>query len=1088
MALTRITSNVIKDSTIQESKFDKTYLDATNADTASQTITFESDVNIKVGSAGSVYFKASGNIVTINGASTSATALSIGSGNISLTDGDVTLTGTREVLTPYLTVAQNGTSASPSLRFNASASTGVYYTESPQSLSFSVNGTNLLSLSNTDAIKFGNRELRILGQTNVSYEEVIRYNINDSKFQFGGGVNKLDILTGDDIVINVRSVDSNNAAYPNNENRVGVNTTNPQATFDVSGSIRATSYQNISNNDLPVVEPLKGGTGLSGIGQPEQLIRVKNDGTGLEYFTAVTGDVNNLSSFGVSGDGNLYTASARGSDGLSRLTLTIPSTGTFIAGQPIKIFGINTRGITQYDANTVDSTTIYSSWASTIDNSQSPIIAQGNTGGNIRYKYYAALINFNTGIISSLKKLKHSSDGITDYVENFELNLFNEQRYNSVSITRPNASHGILLYRYKNVSAIVKDRNGNTIPDHDSRLNLIAIIGQRDIGSSTSTQFTYNDYGPYDRTTWGDFNTDGSYNAQYQKITGIPVSVELTDIPNYGPYPGWSERQVADVDYINNLITITNATNGVYDSTELSSIYIDTNKIQVCHDDTAAIQAAIDTQVQKGLFSLLLIGGTYLVKRLVIPSNFSLSGAGKATVIKKQYFDTSYNTTPSPEFSRLYSAIWMREAVSNNASLPIKDASLSSFVVDGNYNCNIRLGTQTRPDSNALVYLEESENCSLFNLDIKNSIGDALYAPDSRRLSLQNTSIYDNSITYITFDNPFQATDTIVLRVSDCSFLSNPGPVDITTTQVVAFNSCIIRNSGTGLRTYGTRSANVENNLILGPDDEWIPTTDIYDSDFNSINITCYKSTGAGTGGLIKFTYVEENIAKDLSNTTITPYVYKVNVDSNGNEIIDPSPLTYIPTGKQTPESVLVAQIYDKENGGIQIKIPESATVPAPVGTALEAIPYRTITNNLGTNYSYLIYYVNVSENVSVGDPDDYIINGVIGYNQLTQIYTIKIDESTIADFATGDIVQVLEHNTTNGYSLPNELTVATSPRFEQQSYVLDLFSSSFNTFNSQVNGDQTAPNGSLTIDPLARGYIKKKRLFTVAKGIIGVK
>jgi hypothetical protein len=135
-----------------------------------------------------------------------------------------------------------------------------------------------------------------------------------------------------------------------------------------------------------------------------------------------------------------------------------------------------------------------------------------------------------------------------------------------------------------------------------------------------------------------------------------------------------------------------------------------------------------------------------------------------------------------------------------------------------------------------------------------------------------------------------------------------------------------------------------------------------------------------------------------------------------------------------------------------------------------------------------LIYYVNVSENVSVGDPDDYIINGVIGYNQLTQIYTIKIDESTIADFATGDIVQVLEHNTTNGYSLPNELTVATSPRFEQQSYVLDLFSSSFNTFNSQVNGDQTAPNGSLTIDPLARGYIKKKRLFTVAKGIIGVK
>lgn len=1087
MALTRITSNVIKDSTIQESKFDKPYLDATNADTASQAITFESDINVRVGSAGSIYFKASGNQVTINGLSSTATALSIGSGNISLTDGNVTLSGSHEVITPHVTFSENGILSTPALRFSESIDTGLYYTPNPQSLNFAVNGTNLLSLSNTDSIKFGNRELKILGQTSNVYEEFVRYNVNDSKFQFGGGVNKLDILTGDDVVINVRSVDTNNAAYPNNENRVGVNTTNPQATFDVSGSIRATSYQNISNNDLPIVEPSKGGTGLPGIGQAEQLIRVNSNGTSLEYFTLNTGDVNNLSSFGVSGDGNLYSATARGTDTFGRLTLTISNNSTFNPNQTIKIFGINTRSITQYDADTVGSTT-YSTWASSIDNSDSIVTAQGGVGGSVRYKYYAALINYNTGVISSLKKLKHSPGGSPDYVENFQLDTFNEERYNSVSILRPNASHGILLYRYKNISAVVKDRDGNAIPNHDSRLNLIAIIGQRDIGSSTSTLFTYNDYGPYDRTTWGDFNTDGSYNSQFQEITGIPTTIELTGIPNYGPYPGWSERTVVDVNYTTGQITVSNATNTVYDATDVASAYIDVNTIQVCHDDTAAIQDAIDLQAQKGLFSLLLIGGTYLVKRLAIPSNFSLSGAGKATIIKKQYFDTSYNTTPSPEYSRLYSAVWLRDEVSNNVSLPVKDVSLSSFVVDGNYNCNFRLGIQTRPDSNALVYMEESDNCSLFNLDIRNSVGTGLNAESSTRLSLQNTSIYDNSITYLTFDNPFQATDTIVLRVSDCSFLSNPGPVDITTTQVVAFNSCIIRNSGTGLRTYGTRSANVENNLILGPDDEWIPTTDIYDSDFNSINITCYKSTGAGTAGPIKFTYIEENIAKDLSNTTVTPYVYKVNVDVNGNEIIDPTQLTYVPTGSTSSQSVLEASVYDFENGGVQISIPASLTVPAPVGTALQAIPYRAIAGQLGTNYSYLVYYVNGNENISIGDPDDYIINGVIGYNAASQIYTIKIDASTIADFTTGDIVQVLEHNPTNGYSLPSELTVATSPRFEQQSYVLDLFSSTFNTFNSQVNGDQVDQNGSLTIDPLARGYIKKKRLFTIAKGIIGVK
>ena len=1086
MALTRITSNVIKDSTIQETKFDKPYLDATNADTASQTITFESDVNIKVGSGGSVYFQASSNLVTITGLNSASTALNIGLGGLTITDGDLSLSGTSEVNTPFLTLTQNGSTGNPSIRFSASNSTGIYYTVSPESLDFTVDGTNLFSLSNTEGIKFGNRELRILGPNSTTYEEVVRYNLNDAKLQFGGGVKKSEFLVDDDVVINIRAVDGSGNPYSGNENRVGVNNTNPQATFDVTGSIRATSYQNISLTDLPVISSAKGGTGLTNIGQAEQLIRVNESGTALEYFTLNTGDVNNLGSFGVSGDDTLYTATARGSDVNSRLTLTIPSVSTFFPNQAIKIFGINTKDITQYDESTVG-TTIYSNWATSIDNSTSFATAQGGVGGNIRYKYYAALINYNTGVISSLKKLKHSSSGSPDYVENFELNNFNEQRYNSVAILRPNASHGVLLYRYKNVTAIVKDRNGTVIQNHDTRLNLIAIIGQRDIGSSTTSLFTYNDYGPFDRTTWGDFNTDGSYNQSFQEITGIPVTVNLTDIPNYGPYPGWSERTVFDVDYPSNLLTIENTTNNTYDVTDLTSAYLNTNNIQVCHDDTAAIQDAIDTQVNKKLFSLFLIGGTYLVKRLTIPSNFSLNGAGKATIIKKQYFDTSYNTIPSPEYSRLGSVLWMRTPVSANSSTPISNTSLSNFVVDGNYNCNIRLGDSTRPDANALVYMEEAENCSITNLDIKNSVGDGIYAISVKRLSLQNTSVFDNSTTYLTFDSPLQATDAEVLKVSDCAFLSNPGPADITTTQVVAFNSCIIRNSGTGLRTYGSRSANVENNLILGPDDEWIPSSDIYDSDFNSINITCNKSTGTGTGGPIKFTYVEENIAKDLTNTTVTPYVYKVNVDLQGNEILDSNPISYVPIGSSTSQSVLQSSIYDVQNGGVQIEIPGSPSVPAPTGYALASIPYRQVVGQAGTNYNYLVYFVNGVENLAIGDPNNYIINGVIGYNPLTQIYTIKLDDAFIAEFAVNDTVQLLEHNTTNGYSLPTELIVS-NIRFEQQSFVLDLYNGDFNTYNATVNSGQTDPvSGSLSVDPTARGYIKKKRTFTIAKGIIGV-
>ena len=84
MALTRITSSVIKDATIQETKFDKSYLDSTNADTATQSITFESDVTIKVGSAGSSYFSASANLVTLNAQNANDTVLQVSRGGISL--------------------------------------------------------------------------------------------------------------------------------------------------------------------------------------------------------------------------------------------------------------------------------------------------------------------------------------------------------------------------------------------------------------------------------------------------------------------------------------------------------------------------------------------------------------------------------------------------------------------------------------------------------------------------------------------------------------------------------------------------------------------------------------------------------------------------------------------------------------------------------------------------------------------------------------------------------------------------------------------------------------------------------------------
>ena len=75
--------------------------------------------------------------------------------------------------------------------------------------------------------------------------------------RFGGATNILEIYTGSDAVINVRSINTLGQAFASNENRVGINTNDPGATLDVNGTIKATSYQNLTLTDFPVVTPIK---------------------------------------------------------------------------------------------------------------------------------------------------------------------------------------------------------------------------------------------------------------------------------------------------------------------------------------------------------------------------------------------------------------------------------------------------------------------------------------------------------------------------------------------------------------------------------------------------------------------------------------------------------------------------------------------------------------------------------------------------------------------------------------------------------------------------------------------------------------
>jgi len=1095
MALTRITSSVIKDQTITEGKFDTQYLNATgSADIGTQPITLESTLNIRVGQ-GATYFTAGSNKLTLTAPAATDSALELAVGGLTVSAGNLTLADNNTQINSPKLKLNNGTSSNPSLIFGDSTTTGISRVSSPEALVLSVGGSSLLSLVPTDGISLGSTTVKIL-TSGTSYTKVLGYDTATSAIEVGGVNNILRIKSGNDNVINVRSVNGSNQAYTNDENRIGINNDDPQATLDVTGSIRATSYQNIQTTDLPVIPISGGGTGITVGGLPEQLLRVNEQGTAFEYFSLNTGDVNNLSSFGVSGDGTIYRATALGVDANNKLVVSIgdyldgngdtvsQNVGTWRIGQTVKVFGVNTKNISQYDYTNSDSSSVYNQWTTSIDQSAQVTAAVGGSGGGVNYTYYVRLLNVDTGVVSSFHQLKHAGSGAnTNVVANYPLTQFNEQRYNNLKLFRPDANHAILVYRYHNdISAVVSTAEGNAIAPsvHNANLNLIAIVGQRDIGSDINLgPIDFKDYGAFDRVTWGNKNTDGTIHANHTKMYGFPTTVLPNTVPTARAIAGYVERTVESVDYATKTITLSNSPDTAYDTVDTSNttnINIAAGGVQVVHDDTEAIHAVIDDVIDKGLDSLYLTGGTYLVKRLDIPSNFSLAGAGKSCIIKKQYFDTSWNRNSNGEISRTYCALYLRTpedatgTPSNTTSQPNKNITVNNIVIDGNYDNNIRLGVSASPESNALVYAGGIDNFSISGCDITNSVGDGLWIAEGSRVSVQNCFISDNSTTYTSFDNPLQATNCSVLKVSDSAFINNPGPADITTTEVVAFNSCIIRNSGTGIRTYGARSSNTENNLVLGPDDEWIPTTDLYDSDFNNINLNCYKTAGTGTNGPVRFTYVEENVAKNFTSAIFNTFVYTVNVDNNGNETLGANPLTYNVGGVN--RSVLETQVYDAANGGVQVQIPPAA---------LSSIPYRTIQGVVGINYNYIVYYVNATEEINIGDADNYNITGVVDYDQNSQQYTIKITAETVGEFTIGDIVTLQEHNPVTGYSLPSELEVR-GLNFVNQAWNMVLYKADFNTFNANNNG------GSITADPAARGYIKKQRTFTIAKGIIGVK
>lgn len=852
---------------------------------------------------------------------------------------------------------------------------------------------------------------------------------------FFGDANISLSRTGDTISFSlVQNISTTSSVQFNNITATGDLTVSGelQVTSDlvVGGALKTNATSIVFNEDLTTGIPtenatltVKRGTSPSAeIKWNEAQDRWQFTNDGLTYYNMLLPaetDFGATEQFGASGDPTIYTATPSiqtiESVNYTKLTFSVAdSYKKFNLNNTVKVFGAsNTSTLPPeladgvvggaFTAQRIAEGTVFGAPGQ-------PVTGYAHT----YYRYWISQYNILKGDI-----------GVSAYtgeiIENIELTKMNGSNYNKLELTRTSGDYGLLVYRaeYSTEASAILDSTG-------ASARLIGILGTQELGSGTSG-IVWNDFGGYDVPSWTSRENDGRYK---NTLLHFPLTIPTVQ------RRGWHECGIKDIG-ANFIVLDANLT---FEST-----------VQVVHDDTNAIQTVIDNAKLSGQNYVFLPGGTFIIKSLEVPDNFSIKGLGDATVLKKQYFDTSYVNTATKEGVKGSMIHSENYNFTSSAFTGPKRMSMADFVIDGNKENNIRFSGES---NQSLINLINSEFVSIQNMRIQNTVGPVIFAEASETTSIENCSFLYGSETERYGTPAAQFTDSENLRITDSLFFGFPGPVDATTCQVVGISASIIRNCGTGIRIYGAGKTNVLNNLILGPDDEWLPTPDIYDSDYNSVN---YIINRGATFTSPVFQYIERGEAKDLSDVTITGQLFPITksgtTETKGSNILTQGG-SGIVAGQ--PMFQLQSTTTDLENGYILMGVPASETAQLSVPTANQ----------------YYAHEIVGSEFLSKGtDIDSAIQEGV--YDAISGTYTLTLSTSGqdyFEQIMVGDKVKIKGHNSTPNLS----------------AYTLSVGDKITSGVDKKIK--LVLPNGvGITTPGTNTGYIQVENIFVIARGVVGV-
>jgi hypothetical protein len=813
-------------------------------------------------------------------------------------------------------------------------------------------------------------------------------------------------FSNDDIAINTLSVQggSSYTGIVTFGSDVNISADISVVNIVASGSITADSYENFQLADLPV------GTAAESTFGPNKVIKVKSDSSGYELVDTAELDSVQLRSTGVSNDGEIYVGT--GTTENSKLVISGISTSKFLLNDHVKIFGVT-----------------LSSDSTTISDPPSQTIAQipSSGGSNARtYYYWTAEYHLEKGIIGPAEQA-----GAAAGIGGTTLNEFNDANHSALTLARSSVNNGLLVYRQEFTGT------GNAGNADINSAKLIGILGKKELGDSTTSSISWKDYGNYDQTAWAGKGVSNEYLGTGNTTNQIhfPVIATTTSAK------GWAIDKVVAI----GASTITLDSNYTLNSNAADNV-------KVVHDNTYAFSQAIDRTKANGGNTVTLTGGTYLTNKISLPTGFTIRGSGKNTIIKKQYFGTDASDGVN------------NISVINGAVIGIgttngSDITISNLTIDGN---NVNSVNFSDDSDNYLVNLDSVSSALIKDVEIRNSAGNGLYLNDTKRVSVENCTFVDGSLSDRYYYRPLSAKSSEVFRLNGSLLENYPGSVDVSSSTVVAATGNIIRNCGRGLESYATGKITTINNIMLGPADEWLPSPDIYDSDWDGVNVTVTRNQ-TFDGPVLQF--LEDGEPKDLRSTQLDRISAGIGtlVGLAGTNATDVSlGSTFLSLNLLTPED---NEEFSRENGYIQMGLTQAQTntlgVSSILGYEITAQEYQTVPTGLST-----------SAGISTG------VFNTIGSGCTN--YLVTLNESSHWDaFAEGDIVKLVNHESTPDLSADEFEVGIKSESAGGSIKKLEL--------RFRPNPGTTQKNTSSGANGEETGYISKRKSFIIAKGRVGV-